>query len=76
MQVIVIEARVSTNCPSASVKEISLGVLKVRVKSKPIEGKANTEVIRIVSEYFGVKAKSVKIIRGASSNRKTIEITS
>ncbi len=70
----IVEARVSTNCPTSSVKEISPGVLKVRVKAKPVEGKANSEVIELLARHFGVKEISVKIIRGANSNKKTVEI--
>ncbi|MFU8781022.1 MAG: DUF167 domain-containing protein [Kiritimatiellia bacterium] len=49
--------------------------LKVRVKAPPEDGKANAAVTRLVAAHFGVPASNVKIVAGASSSRKIIDIT-
>ncbi len=68
-----IEVRVSTNSPKPGVEEKD-GLLKVKVKAKPIEGKANAEVVEMVAKHYGVKENQVKIVAGHQSKKKTIEI--
>lgn len=49
-------------------------LFKVKVSAPAIEGKANKAVIKILAEYFKVKPKQVSIIKGETSNLKTIKI--
>ena len=49
-------------------------VLKVYLKSPPVDGKANKELIEVLSEHFNVRKGSVRIVRGEKSNKKIIEI--
>ncbi|MEM2935491.1 MAG: DUF167 domain-containing protein [Candidatus Thermoplasmatota archaeon] len=49
-------------------------ILKVKVSSPPSKGKANKEVIELLANFFGVKKNCVKIIKGANSREKIIEI--
>ncbi len=48
--------------------------LVVRVKARAVDGKANEAVIKLIAEYFDMPKTRVKIIRGLTSRRKTIEI--
>jgi len=48
--------------------------LKVRVKAAPDKGRANAEVIELLSEYFRVPRSRVTIARGATSRNKLIAI--
>ncbi len=48
--------------------------LKVFVKSPPEGGKANEEVIELISKYFGVKKSSIRIVSGFKSREKIVEI--
>lgn len=50
--------------------------LKLRVTAAPEKGKANTAVIRLLAEHFGVKQTQIQIVAGASSPRKVVEIKS
>ncbi len=68
-----IEVRVSTNSPKPSVEEKD-GLLKVRVKAKPIEGKANAEVVELIAKHYSVKENQVTIVAGHQSKKKTVEI--
>jgi hypothetical protein len=70
----IVEIRVSTNLPHQGVQEKD-GMLRVRVKAKPLEGKANKEVIELVAKHFRIPEQNVSIIRGFSSNKKIVEIT-
>jgi hypothetical protein len=50
------------------------GVLKVRVKSKPIEGKANKNLIKLLSKQLKVPKSSIEITKGEKSKNKTIKM--
>ncbi len=48
--------------------------VKVRVQSAPIDGEANAALLRFVSDALGVPFRQVRLISGASSRRKVVEI--
>ncbi len=50
------------------------GRLKVAVRSPPVEGAANSEVVEIFAVSLGVKVGRVSIEHGVSNRRKTIAI--
>ncbi|NOZ68527.1 MAG: YggU family protein [Deferribacteres bacterium] len=49
--------------------------LKVRLSSPPVEGKANKELIEILSREFGIHKKDVEIVSGHSSRNKLVKLT-
>lgn len=51
-----------------------LSRLKVKVKAKATDGKANEAVLRFVAKCFGVSRTCVVIVRGTSSREKTLKI--
>ena len=48
--------------------------LKVRVRAAPEAGKANTAVRRVIARMLGLRLGDVRIVTGASSPHKTLEI--
>lgn len=50
------------------------GGLKCFVKAAPEDGKANKEVIEIISQLVGVPKKSVEILQGLTNRKKRIVI--
>jgi len=44
---------------------------EVWIKEKPIDGKANDELVKVLRKYF---KKSVNIISGFTSRKKVVEI--
>jgi len=71
----VIELIVATYKVSTKIVEImSDGVIRMHVKSPPVEGKANSEIIRYLAKIFGITQNQISIIRGAGSKRKMIKI--
>ena len=46
--------------------------LKIRIKASPVEGKANTELIRFLAEEFAVPKRQVTIISGEQSRHKRV----
>lgn len=55
--------------------EVSGDQITVGLKSKPIEGKANMELIRKIADHFDVPTSSVRIVSGMKSRSKTVEVT-
>lgn len=50
------------------------GSYLAELKSPPIDGKANAELIELLAEHFGVRKTDVRIKRGAGSRTKRVEI--
>ena len=49
-------------------------LLKVKILSKPLRGKANEELIEYISDTLGIKRKDVAIVAGQRDTRKVISI--
>jgi len=49
-------------------------LLKVKILSKPLKGKANEEIIEYISDTLGIKRKDVAIVAGQRDTRKVISI--
>ena len=50
------------------------GVLQVRVKAPPVDGKANEALRKLIAKRAGVPKSQVTIVRGERSHRKLIAI--
>jgi len=46
----------------------------IGVKSKPIKGEANKEIIKKLAKHFGVSSSSVTIRSGQKTKKKIVEI--
>lgn len=46
----------------------------VRVKERPVKGKANEEMIKLLSDHFKVGRINIKIVSGATSSKKVVRI--
>ena len=53
---------------------MSDGTLKVKVAAVPEKGKANEELCAVLARHFGVGARDVEVIAGATSARKRVRI--
>lgn len=56
------------------IEKISENVFHVSIKEPPEQGRANEAVISTLAEYFDISRSSIKIISGATSRQKIIEI--
>jgi uncharacterized protein (TIGR00251 family) len=50
------------------------GVLRVALKSPPVDGKANAELIKWIARKLGVPKSAVRIVSGQSGRRKMVDI--
>ena len=71
-----IKVKVIPNSKFEALQKINPTSYKLKVKEKAIEGRANIAVISALSSYFNVKRAGIRIIKGAASKDKIIEIAS
>lgn len=50
------------------------GLWLARLKSPPVDGKANAELVTLLAKHFGCSKRSVIIKRGASGRLKRVVI--
>ncbi len=62
--------RVKTNSRKNLVKKLSENSYLVEVKAKPIRGKANTEVIKVLAKYLKVRKNKLVLSAGHKISNK------
>jgi uncharacterized protein (TIGR00251 family) len=53
---------------------IQADALKIKITAPPIEGRANAECIRLLSDTLGIKKNQITIVSGHKSKKKTVAI--
>jgi len=66
--------KVKPNSKQQKVEELADGSLIVHLKSPPVDGKANEELIKLLAKKFDVPKSSISIKSGTTSRQKVIEI--
>lgn len=69
-----INIKVHLNSKAEKIEKDNQNVWQIYTKQKPIDGKANKEIIKMLGKYFKVKLNQVFIISGMKSRNKVIEI--
>ncbi len=54
--------------------EIKDNQINIGIKSKPVKGEANKEIIKKLAKYFGISTALVHIKSGHKSRQKIVEI--
>jgi uncharacterized protein (TIGR00251 family) len=68
------QVKVKPNSKQQKIVEQEDGSLTVYLKSPPIDGKANQELIKLLAERFGVPKFHIRIKSGLTSKLKIVEI--
>ncbi|PIT97318.1 hypothetical protein COT77_02130 [Candidatus Berkelbacteria bacterium CG10_big_fil_rev_8_21_14_0_10_41_12] len=68
-----ISISVKTNAKNSSIEQISKTHFKIHIKSPPAEGKANGEIIKILSKYLKIPKSRISIIHGTRSREKIVD---
>jgi len=48
--------------------------LKVRIAAPPVDGRANAALEELVADALGVPRRCVRVVKGATSRRKTVHV--
>src|SRR5207253_10632106 len=70
----VIQVKVKPNARASVLVEEGPGSWSAQLKSPPMEGKANEELIALVAKQFGCRKSAVSIKSGASGRMKLVRI--
>ncbi|MGD9819580.1 MAG: DUF167 domain-containing protein [Desulfomonilaceae bacterium] len=69
-----IRVKVTPNSSQGSISYKDGEALIVKLKSPPVDGKANNELVRILSKKLRISQSAVQITRGFNSREKTLLI--
>jgi uncharacterized protein len=70
----ILEVRVKSNARVSALTQQPDGSWLASLKSPPVDGKANAELIALVAGQFGVRKSQVSIRVGAGGRRKLVKI--
>ena len=70
----VIQIKVKPNSRASLLEQNEDGTWLAQIKSPPVDGKANEELIGLVAKQFGCRKADVSIKSGGSSRIKLIQI--
>lgn len=68
------KVKVKPNSKVAKIVEEEDGSFTIHLKSPPVDGKANEELIKVIADKFDVPKSHVTIKSGISSRQKILEI--
>jgi uncharacterized protein (TIGR00251 family) len=69
-----IQVKVKPNARASSFEAVDDGTWLAQLKSPPIDGKANEELIALAARHFGCRKAQVTIKSGASGRMKLMRI--
>lgn len=70
----ILRVKVKPNARSSSLEQGADGLWVATLKSPPVDGKANRELIALVADHFHCRKGAVAIRAGASSRLKVLEL--
>jgi uncharacterized protein len=69
-----IQVKVKPNARVSAIEQQADGSWLAQLKSPPVEGKANDELVALVAKHFGRRKSQVAIRSGASGRMKLVQI--
>jgi uncharacterized protein (TIGR00251 family) len=70
----VVQIKVKPNSRASRLEQQEDGTWLAQLKSPPVDGKANEELIALVAKHFELSKSDVSIKSGASSRLKLVQI--
>jgi uncharacterized protein len=72
----IIQVKVKPNARVRVLSEVGDGTWIAQLKSRPVEGQANEELVALVAQTFGCRKADVSIKSGATGRTKLVRIDS
>jgi uncharacterized protein (TIGR00251 family) len=72
--VLVLQIKVKPRARESSLQHLEDGTFLASLKSPPVDGKANAELIALVSKHFKVAKSAISIKSGAGARMKLVAI--
>lgn len=70
-----VKIRVIPRSKRVEVRKVNAKSLRVKLLSPPFDGRANNELIAVLSGYYNKPKSSIRIRKGFRSRDKVIEVT-
>ena len=71
---VILQVHVVPRSAKSEIAGVQGDALKLRITAPPVEGQANAECVRFLSDILGIKKKQVRILSGHKSKKKTVAI--
>ena len=72
----ILQIKVKARARASSLAQGSDGTWTAQLKSPPVDGRANEELVALVARHFGCPRAAVAIKSGASGRTKLLKISS
>jgi uncharacterized protein YggU (UPF0235/DUF167 family) len=69
-----LELKVKPNARVSQLAEQPDGIWLAQLKSAPVDGKANAELVALLARHFGCRRADITIKSGAGGRRKLVRI--
>ena len=70
----IIQVKVKPNSRASVLEQQDDGTWRAQIKSPPVDGKANEELIALVAKHFSCRKSDVSIKSGGSGRVKLVQI--
>jgi len=74
MATLILQVKVKPKARTSSLVQATDGTWLARLKSPPVEGRANEELVALVAERFHCRKAAVAIKSGASGRTKLVKV--
>ena len=74
MATVLIQIKVKPKARASSLMQAPDGTWLAKLKSPPVDGKANEELVALVAEHFRCRKAAVSIKSGASGRMKLVKV--
>jgi uncharacterized protein (TIGR00251 family) len=71
---ITLQVKVKPNARVSTLEQLADGTWSAQLKSPPVDGKANQELIALIAQKLGCRRADVSIKSGASGRMKLVRI--
>jgi uncharacterized protein (TIGR00251 family) len=71
---LVLQVKVKPQARESRLEDAGDGTWRAQLKSPPVDGKANDELVALVARHFGVRRADVSIQTGAAARLKRVRI--
>ena len=71
---VTLQVKVKPNASVSTLEQAADGTWLARLKSPPVDGKANQELIGLVASHFGCRKSAVAIKAGAAGRMKLVTV--
>ena len=69
-----IQVKVKPNARVSALSEMSDGTWLAQIKSPPVDGKANEELVALIAQHFDLRKSQVSVKSGASGRMKLVKL--